>query len=180
MTQDLRLTARGLAFAGRVMPCTLGRGGVVTGAAKREGDGATPAGIHRITAVLYRPDRVPQPCRWAVPIGPQDRWCDASGHAAYNQLVRSPLIASHERMRRADPLYDLVLVTDWNRDGSPGRGSAIFIHQWRRPGYPTAGCIALARQDLRWLAARLRPGARLIVPLGSPRQRQARRLEGAV
>lgn len=180
MTGDLRLTARGLAFGGRLMPCTLGRGGIVAAAAKREGDGATPAGRHRITAMLYRADRIARPCRWAIPIGPQDRWCDASGDPAYNRLIRAPLAASHERMRRADPLYDLVLVTDWNAGGQAGRGSAIFVHQWRRPGFPTAGCIALARQDLRWLAARLCPGARLIVPPGSPRQRQARRLEGAV
>jgi len=73
-----------------------------------------------------------------------------------------------------------VLVTDWNAAAVPGRGSAIFVHQWRRPGYPTAGCIALGRGDLRWIAERLRPGARLVVPAGSLRQRRARRLEGAV
>jgi len=37
------------------------------------------------------------------------------------------------------------------------------VHQWRRPGYPTAGCVALARPDLHWIARRIRPGTRLIV-----------------
>ena len=45
----------------------------------------------------------------------------------------------------------------------PGRGSAIFIHQWRRPHYPTEGCIALSREDLRWIAPRIRYETRLIV-----------------
>ncbi|TMV57367.1 hypothetical protein FGG78_37230, partial [Thioclava sp. BHET1] len=65
----------------------------------------------------------------------------------------------HEVLRRADPLYDLILVTDWNRaPARPGKGSAIFIHRWRRPRYPTAGCLAFAPQDLLWLAHRLAPG----------------------
>jgi len=180
VTGDLRLTPQGLLFAGRVMPCSIGRGGIVPGAAKREGDGATPAGQHRILAVLYRPDRMARPCGQARTIAPADICCDESGHPAYNRILRGPLAAGHERMWRADPLYDLVLVTDWNAAAEPARGSAIFVHQWRRPGYPTAGCIALGRGDLRWIAERLRPGARLVVPAGSLRQRRARRLEGAV
>ncbi|MDX2484349.1 MAG: L,D-transpeptidase family protein, partial [Pseudodonghicola sp.] len=45
----------------------------------------------------------------------------------------------------------------------PGAGSAIFLHQWRRPGSPTEGCIAFSRADLHWLAARVLPGSRIIV-----------------
>jgi L,D-peptidoglycan transpeptidase YkuD (ErfK/YbiS/YcfS/YnhG family) len=68
-------------------------------------------------------------------------------------------------MRRPDPLYDIVLITDWNYPrAQPGMGSAIFLHQWRRPGFPTAGCIAMARRDLIWLAGRVTPGDSLIVP----------------
>ena len=29
-----------------------------------------------------------------------------------------------------------------------GRGSAIFIHRWRKNGYPTEGCIALSKENL--------------------------------
>jgi len=57
-----------------------------------------------------------------------------------------------------------VLITDWNWPYSvPGRGSAIFLHRWRRPCAPTAGCVAMAAQDLLWIAQRLRPQSRLIV-----------------
>ena len=164
----MRLTPRGLAFAGRVLPCSVGRGGVTT--AKREGDGATPAGVHRVTGMLYRPDRIACPAPWAQAILPGDLWCDESGHASYNHHARAPLAASHEVLRRADPLYDLILLTDWNWPlAQPGKGSAIFLHQWRRPGYPTAGCIAMSRGDRRWLAGRTQPGARLIVPPGMER-----------
>lgn len=147
---------------GRCFPCSIGKGGIRAG--KREGDGATPAGTHRIVGMLYRPDRLPCPRRWAEPIGPRELWSDESGDAGYNSLVQAPYAGSHERLRRSDPLYDLVLLTDWNYPkAEAGRGSAIFLHQWRRPGYPTEGCIAFARTDLHWIAARIAPGARLIV-----------------
>lgn len=167
---DLLLTPRGLHFMGRVLPCTVGRGGVRRD--KREGDGATPVGLHRITGLLYRPDRVTRPASWAQAILPGDLWSDASDDPAYNQHVRAPYAPSHEALRRSDPLYDLVLLTDWNWPNAvPGMGSAIFLHQWRRPGYPTAGCIAMSRGDLRWLSENVTPGATLIVPPNMVRYR---------
>ena len=159
----LVLTPMGLRVGRRIIPCSIGRGGI--SGDKREGDGATPLGEHRIVGLLYRPDRVARPARWAQPILPGDLWCDASGHEDYNQFVRAPFSPSHEALRRADPLYDIVLITDWNwPNAEAGKGSAIFLHQWRRPGFPTAGCIAMARPDLIRLAREVTPGAELIVP----------------
>lgn len=152
----------GLRFLGRRFACTIGRGGITSD--KREGDGATPAGRHRIVGMLYRADRIARPAPWAVAIGPRDLWCDDPAHPGYNLPARAPLAASHERLRRADPLYDLVLLTDWNWPlPVPGRGSAIFVHRWRRPGHPTAGCVGLRPDHLRWIAARIEPGAPLMV-----------------
>ncbi|WP_170417213.1 L,D-transpeptidase family protein [Ruegeria atlantica] len=160
---DLVLTPRGVRFAGQVFPCSIGKGGLTDD--KREGDGATPVGVHHIVGMLFRPDRLTAPASWAIPIGPGDLWSDDSGDSQYNQMVSAPYAPSHEKLRRADPLYDLVLITDWNWPNSvPGRGSAIFLHQWRRPGYPTEGCVAFRRDHLHWLARRLSPGSRLIIP----------------
>lgn len=160
--QDLVLSPSGLRFQGRVFPVTIGRGG--TSACKQEGDGATPVGTHTITGTLYRPDRCACPAPWAKPIRPRDLWSDDPNDPSYNLPVSAPHDFSHESMRRPDPLYDLVLLTDWNQEPTfPGRGSAIFLHRWRRPGHPTAGCVAFRPEHLRWLVRRLRPGARLIV-----------------
>lgn len=165
MTRDDIVVSRmGAWFKGRRFPCSIGRGGVVPPGAKREGDGATPAGELRIVGMLYRPDRISPPTGWAQVIGPGDLWSDDGTDPDYNHLVRAPHRFSHEHLRRADPMYDLVLITDWNwPDAVPGRGSAIFVHQWRRPGAPTAGCVAFARRDLRWIAGRVMPGTRLII-----------------
>jgi L,D-peptidoglycan transpeptidase YkuD (ErfK/YbiS/YcfS/YnhG family) len=156
------LTPMGLRFAGQTFPCSIGRGGIRDD--KREGDGATPRGIHRIVGMLYRPDRMARPADWALPIRPGDLWSDDPRHEDYNLMVRAPYPHSHEKLRRADPLYDLILITGWNWPRAErGRGSAIFIHQRRRAGYPTEGCVALRRDHLLWIAGRLRHGCRLIV-----------------
>lgn len=161
---DLVLTPRGVRFLGRTFPCSIGRGGLRID--KREGDGATPRGTHHIVGMLYRPDRIVKPTPWAQPIGPGDLWSDDPTDTHYNHWVRAPYAFSHERLRRADPLYDLVLLTDWNWPKvRPGHGSAIFLHQWRKPGHPTEGCIAFRRQTLHWIAAHLQVGTRLLVQI---------------
>lgn len=159
----LRLTPTGVNFMGRRFPCAIGKGGVRL--SKREGDGATPAGVHHIVGMLYRPDRLAAPQVWAEPILPQDRWSDDSAASDYNQLVRAPYGHGCEILRRADPLYDVVFITDYNYpNAEAGKGSAIFLHQWRRPRFPTEGCIAFRRDHLMWIAKRVSLGAKVIVP----------------
>jgi L,D-peptidoglycan transpeptidase YkuD (ErfK/YbiS/YcfS/YnhG family) len=161
---DLVVTRWAARFLGRRFPVSVGRGGIVPPGSKREGDGATPAGIHRFQGMLYRAGRMAPPADWALPLGPSDLWSDDPADPDYNLFVRAPHRFSHERLLRPDPLYDLILLTDWNwPQAEPGRGSAIFVHAWRRPRAPTAGCIAFAPADLRWIAARIRHETRLVV-----------------
>jgi L,D-peptidoglycan transpeptidase YkuD (ErfK/YbiS/YcfS/YnhG family) len=142
------------------LPCALGRGGRRAG--KREGDGATPLGTWRVRDVLYRADRVRRPGTMLPirQIAVDDGWCDAPGDRNYNRPVRHPYPASAERLWREDGLYDIVVVLDYNLcPRIRGKGSAIFLHV-ARPGYrPTEGCIALRKEHLLRLLARLAPGA---------------------
>lgn len=143
---------------GARLPCAIGRGGMTDD--KREGDGASPRGFHRIVGLLYRADRVVRPAPWAQAIGPGDLWSDDGRDPEYNHAVRAPHGFGHERLHRADRLYDIVLLTNWNwPDAVPGRGSAIFLHRWRKPRHPTEGCIAFRPDHLLRVAARLHPGA---------------------
>ncbi|NEX46754.1 L,D-transpeptidase family protein [Pseudotabrizicola algicola] len=161
---DIVVTRHGARFLGRQFPCSIGRGGIVPARAKREGDGATPAGVHRLVGMLYHPARLTRPADWALPTAPADRWSDDSADPDYNLMVRLPHRFSHERLQRPDPLYDLVIITDWNwPHAEPERGSAIFLHTWRKPRFPTAGCVAFARSDLLWIAARIKHRTRLII-----------------
>lgn len=161
---DIVVTRHGARFMGRFFPCSIGRGGICRPEDKREGDGATPAGTHRLVGMLYNPARLKRPANWALPVSHADRWSDDPRDTDYNLMVRLPHAFGHERLWRADPLYDLILLTDWNwPDAETGRGSAIFVHSWRRPRFPTAGCVAFARNALLWIAPRIRHETRLII-----------------
>lgn len=161
---DIVVTPMGARFMGRMFPCTIGRNGVTQ--AKREGDGATPVGVHSFVGLLYRPDRIARSALpdWALPIRPRDGWSDDPRDEDYNLIIRHPHPFSAEHLWRADPMYDVVLLTNWNWPYAVrGAGSAIFMHTWRAPGHATAGCVALARADLLWIANRIRHETRLIV-----------------
>ncbi|MCB1382610.1 MAG: hypothetical protein KDJ73_06715 [Notoacmeibacter sp.] len=148
-----------LRAGGSVFACALGRSG--TCAFKREGDGATPVARMAVLGGFFRADRLHTgPC--AVPmkaIRPDDGWCDAPCHAAYNRPVRMPFAASHERIMRDDRLYDAALVLDWNiTSRRRHRGSAIFFHIAREGFLPTEGCIAVTPSVMRRLLKVVRPG----------------------
>ena len=161
-TFDLVVMPTHVRFMGRKFPRTIGRGGLTK--RKAEGDGATPRGVHDIVGMLYRPDRIAKPADWAVPILNGDLWSDEVRDPEYNMMVRAPHDFSHERLRRADPMYDLVLITDWNWPYAvKGRGSAIFIHAWRGKGRPTAGCVAFDPAHLAWIAPRIRIGSKVVI-----------------
>ncbi|WP_170314563.1 L,D-transpeptidase family protein [Aquibium carbonis] len=153
-----------LAAAGTVFPCALGRGGIT--AFKREGDGGTPLGAMKLLWGYRRPERGwPPPTRLAIlPAAPWLGWCDAPGDRNYNRPVRLPYAASCETMQRADRLYDVVAVLDWNmRPAIRGRGSAIFLHI-AKPGYlATEGCIAVSPATMRRLLPLLHRGSVLKV-----------------
>ena len=134
--------------------CAVGRSGIK--ADKSEGDGATPTGRFHFEGVYYRPDRLTKPVTSLpiIAIQPDDGWCDDPKDPLYNQPVKLPYPASHERLWRQDHLYDLLIVTNHNRyPAVPGKGSAIFIHVARLDVHeqytPTDGCLSLSLPDLQ-------------------------------
>ena len=160
--KNLILTTSGLQIGNKVLPCVIGINGVSN--LKREGDGKTPVGEHQIVGMLYRPDRIQRPRSWALPIRPRDIWSDDQTDPDYNLLGSYPSKYRYERLFRPDKLYDLIIITNWNWPSAvKGRGSAIFIHKWRRRGYPTEGCIALSGSNLMKVARFIDYGSRLIV-----------------
>jgi L,D-peptidoglycan transpeptidase YkuD (ErfK/YbiS/YcfS/YnhG family) len=149
---------------GSALPVALGRGGVL--ANKREGDGGTPAGRFHPVRLWWRADRLPRPLT-ALPvrrIGRSDAWCEDPSDRRYNRPFRRSAHEPGDRLRRDDGLYDLIIELDHNtRPRIAGRGSAVFIHV-ARPGFaPTAGCVALRRQDLRMLLPRLSAKTAIVI-----------------
>ena len=92
-------------------------------------------------------------------------WSDDVKDPNYNLMGTSPSLFGHEQLFRSDRLYDLILITNWNWPYAVrGRGSAIFIHSWRKNAIPTEGCIALSIGNLLKVAKFVDFGSRLIVP----------------
>ena len=150
----------------RRVRCALGPAGVTPADAKREGDGASPAGAWPLRRVLYRPDRRPAP-ETGLPVralAPDDGWCDAPADPAYNRPVTLPYPASAERLWRDDGVYDLIVTLGHNDDPVvAGAGSAIFLHLARPDYAPTQGCVALAAGDLADLLRLAKPGDALVI-----------------
>jgi L,D-peptidoglycan transpeptidase YkuD (ErfK/YbiS/YcfS/YnhG family) len=144
------------------LPCVLGRAGVVAAEQKREGDGATPVAEMAIRGALLRPDAgiappTMLPWRW---LRPDDGWSDDPADPDYNRPVFHPHAFSTERLWREDRVYDVILALGWNdAPPAPGRGSAIFWHLARPDLRPTEGCIAVVREAMEALLARLAPDA---------------------
>lgn len=161
---DLVVGPWGARFLGRRFPCAHGRGGIRVD--KREGDMASPAGAWRLLWLYWRADRMARPgaALPARPLGPQLGWSEHSGDPAYNRPIRHPHPFPADCMHRGDRLYDICCVTDQNfAPVHPGGGSAIFLHLWRKPRHPTAGCIAFRRRDLEWILSRWTPRARVVI-----------------
>ena len=144
--------------------CAVGSNGVRPD--KREGDGATPVGCWPVRRVFYRADRLAMPAT-ALPlaeIAPDDGWCDDPDDANYNRPVKLPYDAGHEQLWRDDEIYDVVAVLGHNDDPPrPGAGSAIFLHVARPDYTPTAGCVALALDDLLTVLLDAGPDSRVCV-----------------
>ena len=134
-----------------VVPCLVGKAGLVAAADKREGDMATPAGDWPLRRIYYRPDRIALPAVSlpSIALTPDMGWCDDPLDANYNMPVELPFNASHERLWREDGLYDFIVVLGHN--DSPPRpflGSAVFLHLYEQDTPHTAGCVAIAKDDM--------------------------------
>jgi L,D-peptidoglycan transpeptidase YkuD (ErfK/YbiS/YcfS/YnhG family) len=151
-------TALTLTACGEVMPCVIGKGGVMPAAGKREGDGATPLGRWPLRCALLRPERglvppVALPWRW---LRPTDGWSDDPADPAYNRPVTHPHRFLAERLWRDDGVYDVIIVLGHNdAPPVPDLGSAIFLHATRPDHRPTEGCVAIDGTALARLLPRL-------------------------
>jgi len=164
-THDLVVTHWGARFMGVNLPVSIGRGGIAI--KQGEGDGITPIGTFEIAGIGFRSDRVDfcAPSIYQKPIGINDIWSDDPKDPAYNHGFNAyghPY--SHEKLRRSDGMYDAFGVLNYNwPKAQAGKGSAIFIHAWRKPRHRTEGCIAFDRSDLFWIFENWQPNSRVII-----------------
>ena len=128
---------------------------------KTEGDKKTPQGLYQIKS-LFTSEKTSSHRQWPLHVTSQKSYLiDTPWHPLYNQW--SNQIQQGEAMLREDGLYRKGLELNFNPYPTrPYYGSAIFIHRWKAPKSPTAGCIAMRSDHLDELwqvLANLTPGA---------------------
>lgn len=164
---------------GDAVPVSLGRNGLAWGRGlhggrlaaapvKAEGDGRAPAGVFSLPRAFIGPSESvgTSPAFPVYKVTPQTVCVDTVASKYYNQMFEENTVhkdwSSEERMLRPDGLYRYGLFVEHNApNAQPGAGSCIFMHLWRGPGSPTAGCTAMAEPSLlvilSWLDAAKKP-----------------------
>ena len=145
---------------------TLGRNGLAWGVGehsgeqpegvrtKREGDGCSPAGVFRMPfAFGYAPES--ETSNVKIPYRAVTKTVfaiDDSQSRFYNQVVDTNTVTKDWRtaeiMLRDDILYRWGVYVAHNPHNRAFRGSCISLHIWRGPGAPTAGCTAMAEEEM--------------------------------
>ena len=143
---------------------SIGKKGIIAAQNKMEGDLKTPAGLYLLGTAFGTTDlRLRFPYR---KLTIDDKFVDDINSKQYNRWVRGKTdAASYEPMLK---YYRYGIVINYNMDPViPGKGSAIFIHNWSILEEPTSGCIAMAESNLitilRWLNKKSNPMV-LILP----------------
>ena len=128
--------------------CSIGKNGLTT--KKIEGDKKTPKGIFNIENLYFRKDRIdkPETLLKCIDIKEKMGWCDDIKSAQnYNKLIKIDKKIKHEKLKRKDHKYDLLIPIKYNFNKiKVGYGSCIFIHL-TKDYKPTAGCISLSKKD---------------------------------
>lgn len=140
-------------------PIVLGKNGMAwgigkhpkqPGGQKQEGDGRSPAGLFALGPAFghYHPPKMD-----FLSMTKDTEAVDDPGSRYYNQIVKCGKISqpdwnSSEKMAEI-PVYDLGCVVHHNfPQPQVGAGSAIFLHIWTNAETGTAGCTAMARDNL--------------------------------
>ena len=128
--------------------CCIGKNGVTK--RKKEGDYKTPKGTFTIEKLFFRKDRIKKPKTLlkVMEIKQNMGWCDDNRFPdKYNRLIKINNEIKHEKLKRKDHKYDLLIPINYNaKKPIVGLGSCIFIHLTKNYK-PTAGCIALKKKD---------------------------------
>ena len=128
--------------------CCIGKKGSTRN--KKEGDKKTPKGTFAIGNLYYRKDRIEKPLTSikSLEIKKEMGWCDDIRFPKkYNKLIKIEKKIKHEKLRRKDHKYDLLIPIKYNyKKPIVGIGSCIFVHL-TKDYKPTAGCVALKKKD---------------------------------
>ncbi len=131
-----------------IFKCCIGKNGLSS--KKVEGDKKTPIGTYHIEHLYFRKNRIKNlsTSLKCIEIKEMMGWCnDTNFPKKYNKLFKIKKGIYHEKLKRKDSKYDLLIPIKYNfKKPIAGLGSCIFIHL-TKDYKPTAGCVALKKKD---------------------------------
>ena len=135
---------------------SIGRNGLISPEQKKEGDGCTPTGLYALGQLFSYEATIITKIPF-IQTTQEDKWIDDITSEQYNKYVRGTTTAkSYENLLLKSIHYKYCMVIEYNtKPVVKGKGSAIFFHVADEKYSPTAGCVAIAEQDmlqyLKWL-----------------------------
>ena len=132
----------------------------------KEGDAMTPVGVFHFTKAFgIAPD--PGCAMPYTQVDDSHYWVGDSASPLYNQFA-STRDASGFDMKESEHIveyvkpYQYCLNISYNEQGTPGLGSAIFLHCYSDKPY-TGGCVAIPEADMKRFLTSVQPDCRIAI-----------------
>ncbi len=147
-------------------PGFVGKNGLCDDADHVEGCGQTPIGIYRFNKAF---GIAPDPgCAIDYTQVTEDIWWSGDTAYHYNEMID---IRDYPNLKKDDSehiidyeyQYQYCLNIGFNEDGTPGRGSAIFLHCFGPLRPYTGGCVALPENIMKQVMQRVRPDCIVVI-----------------
>ena len=132
----------------------------------REGDAKSPCGVYTFTEAFgILPD--PGCMMGYTQVDETHYWVGDSNSERYNTMVSTRDYDSFskedsEHIIDYDLAYKYALNISYNISGTPGKGSAIFLHCYTKNHF-TGGCVAIPEDDMRTVLRRVKPGCVVVM-----------------
>ena len=149
-------------------PGFVGRNGLCRDDEHREGMGKTPMGVYTFNkafGICEDPG-----CALPYVKVDEDIWWSGDEREGmhYNEMVDVRDCPGLDRARSEhiiayEPEYRYCLNISFNEEGTPGRGSAIFLHCLGEAKPFTGGCVAIPESVMKEVLRRVRPGCVVVI-----------------
>ena len=132
----------------------------------KEGDGMTPVGTFNFNKAFGIADD--PGCAMDYTKADDDTYWSGDSDLMYNQMVS---IKDYPDLKKDDSEhifdyqyeYQYCLNISYNEDGTPGKGSAIFLHCFGDRKPRTGGCVAIPEEQMYFVMRHVNPGCVVVI-----------------
>ena len=148
-------------------PGFVGKNGLCLDADHAEGCGQTPMGVYRFTEAFGIAED-PGCTGFSYLQVDDDIYWSGDPEYHYNEMVRLsdyPELAmdDSEHIVHYEYQYQYCLNIGFNEEGTPGRGSAIFLHCFGRAKPYTGGCVAIPENIMKLVMQNVRADCVVVI-----------------